>query len=399
MYKWPQSKKDFVKGLFVANNPITYFRNNISETSEMKVLLFDGQGNSDFARSNIETSFGKYSIVNLGDYSKTIVLDNKSWNKLINGSTFVEIGQCLNFDSNIISLLPRLFRGLNNENPDLLLLMRYIKNKNISVSCSPYLFEDSLNRSGMKNREKAYMTLLYYFIFNRLSKNEFNSDLKYFQPNIEDYTLADQVWREMIDLRTNYITQEKRAMSIYCFLLKIYSINFGSKKSTNSKMLQLTKFINEQLGMYLIYGMLLAYLYFDNNKQVNKFFEKIQPNSTNVLPKIEGMAWDLFHIWDMPSEMATLSNSNNAIVLQSLVTGDVALANITKMNPIKRMVFYNKEAQVEYTYSLQDVECDKKILDLIESHTKNRESICVDIDLNCLAKQLEEELMKILNQY
>lgn len=398
-YQWPENKKNFVKGLFMASNPITYFETNTNETSGIKVLLFDGQGDTYFARNNIEINLGKYSIINLGDYNKAIILDEKAWNKPREGLVAVKVGQCLNFDSNIISLLPKLFRDSNNRDQELLTLMKYIKQKNVSVNCSPYLFEDSLNRSGMKNNEKAYVTLLYYSIFNRLSENELNDDLEYFRPDSEDYFSADQVWHEMINLRYNFTKREKRAKSIYCFLLKVYSINFATKKNANSKMLQLTGFINEQLGAYFEYGMLLAYLYFDHDKRVTDFFGKIQLNSTDVLSKIEGMAWDLFHIWDMPSEMAALSDSNNAIVLQSLVTRDVALANITKLNPIIRMVFYDEEAQVKYRYSLHDVNCDEKIIDEIGNHTKNRETICVDIDLNYLSKKLEGEFINILNQY
>jgi hypothetical protein len=399
MYKWPENKKKFIYEILNVNNPISYFENNICEASGVMVLLFDGMGNTDFAKENLEICLGQYSIVNLGDYNKTIVLDDTLWKKQENGKMVIKIGQCINFDSNIVSMLLKQFTDPKIEKQEFLSLIKYIKKKNITVSCSPYLFEDSLNRNGMKNEQKAYMTLLYYFIFLRLGEDEVSNMLINIQPNEEDYILADQVWHEMTSLRKNYIKIEKRAKAIYCFLMKMFSIYFGCKKSSINKLFQLAEFINEKLGVYYEYGMLLAYWYFNNKEEAKRFFAKVQPSSNEVLSKIEGMAWDLFHLSNMPSEMAVFTDSNNCFVLQSLVTGDMALTNITRMNPISRIAFYDKEAQVKYKYSLEDTDCDVNLLKLIEVNKMKREAISEDIDYYMLAKELEEELVGILDKY
>lgn len=399
MYKWPENKKKFVYEILNAKNPISYFENNICEASGIKVLLFDGLANTDLDKKNIEMNFGKYSILSLGDYNKTIVLNDDLWKNQENGIMAIKVGQCINFDSNIVSILLKQFTDSQKENKELLSLMNYIKKKNITVSCSPYLFEDSLNRNGMKNQQKAYMTLLYYFIFLRISEDELNSKLSNIEPSIEDYILADEAWHEMKDLRENYIEIEKRVKSIYCFLIKMFSIYFASKKGSSNKLLQLAEFINEKLGVYFESGMLLAYWYFDNNEEAKRFFAKVQPASNDVLSKIEGMAWDLFHLWNIPSEMAVLTDSNDTILLQYLVTGDVALANIARMNPICRIAFYDREAQVKYKYSLKDIDCNQKISNIIKDNKIKREAMCEENDFNRLGKELEKELLEIFSQY
>jgi len=284
-----------------------------------------------------------------------------------------------------------------NENQELLFLMKYIKKKNITVSGSPYLLENSLNRSGMKNQQKAYKALLYFFTYLRINEEEISSELNDIQPNEEDYILADKAWHQMRDLRDNYINLEKRVKSIYCFLIKMFSIYYGTKKSSSHKLFELTVFINEKLGFYYEYGMMLAYWYFNNNEKVKHFFEKVQPSSKDVLQKIENIAWDLFHLCNMPSEMAGFTGAKNVIILQSLITGDVALANIAKMNPISRMAFFDQEAQVKYRYSLKDISGDEEILNMIRDNEIKRESMCEGIDFIKLARELEVELLSIFS--
>jgi len=79
MFKWPETKKKFIKEVLSVKNPVSYFEDNICEASGIKILLFDGSWNTDFAKTDIERSFGTYSIVNLADYNKTIVLDDNLW--------------------------------------------------------------------------------------------------------------------------------------------------------------------------------------------------------------------------------------------------------------------------------------------------------------------------------
>lgn len=61
------------------------------------------------------------------------------------------------------------------------------------------------------------------------------------------------------------------------------------------------------------------------------------------------MSWDLFHIWNIPTEMAICSN-DDIIQLQSIASGDKALIDMISVNPIERIFMYNDEAIVKYRY-------------------------------------------------
>lgn len=263
------------------------------------------------------------------------------------------------------------------------------------LNISPYLLEDSLNSSGMKNEARAYECLLSFFCFSNLSLQQLSS--LPCVPDIIAYNHADDAWSQMKHSRFYERNDEKRVRSIYCFLLKIYIIEFCSKKSPRNKLIELVDFINTTLGIYLESGLLLAYWYFDKSYScVSEFFQKIQPGAKDKLKKVEGMAWDLFHLWDIPTEMSVQSHQYNAIILQAFATHDNALAEIAKLNPITRIAFYEQEAQVKYKFSLSNFLPDDLIIDSIIDNQKQRECLCETVDLISLSNQLEFEFLNTI---
>ena len=77
------------------------------------------------------------------------------------------------------------------------------------------------------------------------------------------------------------------------------------------------------------------------------------------------MDWDLFHLWDIPTEMSVQSHKYNAIILQAFATHDDALAQIAKLNPIIRIAFYEQEVQIKYKLSLSNFLHNDPIIDSI----------------------------------
>ena len=127
----------------------------------------------------------------------------------------------------------------------------------------------------MKNEARAYECLLSFFSFSNLSLQQLYS--LPCVPDIIAYNHADDAWSQMKHSRFYERNNEKRVRSIYCFLLKIYIIEFRSKKSPKNKLIELVYFINTSLGIYLESGLLLAYWYFDKSYScVSDFFQKIR---------------------------------------------------------------------------------------------------------------------------
>lgn len=392
---WPKEIKQIIAEVLHAQNPITCLEKfKIYEPAKkITFLLFDGNQTTNFQHITHNYNLSKYSIVNLGNYSNTAIITTSM---LLDKKAICAIKTMysLNIDSNIVSLLPQLLKSKPID-PDFLNFLVYIKKNNLDLNISPYLFEDSLNSSGMKNEIRAYECLLSFFSYCNLSLQQL-----YFlpcSPDIIAYNHADDAWSQMKYTRFYKRNDEKRVRSIYCFLLKVYIIEFASKRSPRNKLIELVDFINTTLGIYLEFGLLLAYWYFDKSYNcVSDFFQKIQPRAKDKLKKVEGMAWDLFHLWDMPTEMAEQSQKYNAIILQAFATHDDALAQIAKLNPIIRIAFYEQEAQVKYKLSLSNFFHNDPIIDSIIAYQAQREYLCETVDLIGLSNQLEHEFLNVI---
>lgn len=397
MDNWDKQICNFASTVISSKNPVKTYLSNRDIVNKYKpiVLLFDGdqidKTNNMFYK---EYKNDTYQIKPIANYQNLGVL-----NLSIFSSDFqsLKIASFVNLDSNIVSLLPKYFEKKNNQDfADLSDLIEYIINEKLNISSIPYFLEDSLNSSGMKNDEKVYKSTLYYCILRRLSSGISTTDRF---PISNDYIDADEIFRLMKSTRRNEIDFEKRAKTLYCFLLKIYILKFSSKKNALYKTDQLLDFCNNELGIYLEFGLYIAFLYFEGkNNTVKNFFQKVTPSAKNILNKIEGMSWDLFHIWNIPTEMAIDSNGG-IIQLQSIASGDKALIDMIAVNPIERIFMYNGEAIVKYRYNLFSKAETKHLCEKIYLNREKRLSISKTANLNILSKSLENTLLDLFKHY
>ena len=245
MYMWPKEIQQIIAEVLHAKNPISCLEKfkNYEPANKITFLLFDGNQTTNFRHIIHDYSLSKYSIVNLGNYA------------------------------NIACMLPSILKNKPID-PDFLNFLIYIKENDLDLNISPYLLEDSLNSSGMKNEARAYECLLSFFSFSNLSLQQLYS--LPCSPDIIAYNHADDAWSQMKYSRFYEKNDEKRVRSIYCFLLKVYIIEFCSKKSPKNKLIELVDFINTTLGIYLESGLLLAYWYFEKSYNcVSDFFQKM----------------------------------------------------------------------------------------------------------------------------
>ncbi len=394
MNNWDKQIYNFAGAVISSIDPVNTFLSNRDIVIKYKpiVLLFDGKQiekkNNTFFEEYINDT---YQIKPIANYQNLGVL-----NPSIFSSDFqsLKIASFVNLDSNIVSLLPKYFEKKNKQ--DFADLIEYIINMELNISSIPYFLEDSLNSSGMKNDEKVYKSTLYYCVLRRLSSGILTTDRF---PISNDYIDADEIFRLMKSTRRNEIDFEKRAKTLYCFLLKMYILKFSSKKNAPYKTEQLLDFCNNELGIYLESGLYIAFLYFEGkNNAVKNFFQKVTPSAKDILKKIEGMSWDLFHIWNIPTEMAICSN-DDIIQLQSIASGDKALIDMISVNPIERIFMYNDEAIVKYRYSLVSLPETKYLCEKICLNREKRLSTNKSVNFDVLSKSLEQALLDLFKCY
>ena len=326
----PEKEIEEHKGEFIKND-VSFLFFDLKHTSRFQdiVNIYDKNG---------------YSIFEFMKYENTILLPMQG------DKVNIIADATINLDSNILSMLRGSQYSLQNQ--DFMDFAEFIGRNQIQLNAMPYFLEASMNTFAMKELESVRKCLLNYFCFSRMcNENKFYSE---YMPQLEDEYRANRAYQQMLDNRKNIRNDEKEMINaIRCFLLKIYIIEFSSKKSAENKLLQLMEFVNNELGSYWENGVLLAYWYFYKQKEVVKFFSKVKPNSRSKTKDVEGMAWDIFHLWNIPEQMFNMWKKTRKINVVYLATHDRALAAIARLNPIRRLCFYKDNYGVKYEIMYQ----------------------------------------------
>ncbi len=404
MNNWPKNITILATKVLRSTNPIYTLEKYMDMDIDGKItfLLFDGKPTNNFKSIDYNFSQNNYSIIKLWNYENMCIINSKMFINRKSDIIYTPIQHYLNLDSNIVSLFPQLLEK-NKIDDGFFSLLEYIKKNKIKLSLSPYVFEDSLNSSGMRNKNKAYKCLLAFFAFDRIQLDELNS-LPLISNN-EDFLLADRVWLEMTHSKTYNRENLEQILTIYCLILKTYIIEYTDRKNkskmdSKKKLKYLISFINNELGIYLEYITLLSYWYFDQTYDcVTHFFQKIQPNTCNKLKKIETMVWDLFHFLNIPNEMAILSQEKNYTVINDFVSHDKYLSEIIQLNPISRIALYKDKAQIVFSKKIFDYIDDYEIFEMFANHADYRKNVYKPVNLSQLSNTLENELLTLLDSF
>lgn len=396
IYKLSTEVNNTIFELLFSDNPLEVFRNkkDMPEIKKFKLIVLDTNLPNNIPELSFKYNKNNYFILPLGKYENAFLLN---FNSVISNQTFelVKINRYVNLDSNIISSISKCLSSKKKMDNNLLDLIQYLKSKETSINISslPYFLEDSLNKNGMKNQLKAYECMLYYSVFLNCSFKQIQS-LEY-SLQAEDYIYADEVFSKMIQNKKTIECFEPKADVIYCLLLKIYIIHFTSKKNADKKISQLLNFINKELGIYNEYLFVLAYKFFNGNHTAKEFFQKVQCSSKEKLKDIEGMAWDLFNVINLPLEMAILSKMYNFYSLGYFATHDIKLAELIKSNPIKRLVFFEEYVEFRHQDDLFSLSNGYEIYKELCANQENRKTIFSYENTKNLISSLEKELLSL----
>lgn len=394
-------EKNSMKQVLFSHNPITAYKN--SELKNCTYALFDANS-TNFENYFEEKKFGKYQIIGLSNYKKTIVLNNSVLEDLENNNenSKIKVAHCINFDSNVASLINKLF-NLNNYtiDNDFYEFLLYIKENGIQTTIMPYMMECE-NNNKISHPTIVYQTILSFFMFDSMSIGQLTEqNFSNLKPSSEDYFFADKAWHE---LKVNCDSKIfDRYLVIYCLLCKTCLIKFTNKKSYIHKVSMLVEFINKELYCYLEYEFVICCLFLKNNESVKHFFRYAQRNSSNLISVIKNMTWDLMHLRNIQTEMAirnSLENYENIFYAHSFGSYDQGLLNILKLNPIKRVAFYKSEAYIRFENTIEDVCENEDIITNLLLESNRREQFFLYNPKNYfsdLANQLENELLDFLS--
>ena len=144
----------------------------------------------------------------------------------------------------------------------------------------------------------------------------------------------------------------------------------------------------------------LAYAYWGKGEKI-RFFGTIQRNRKDILKQIKNMAWDIYHLFNT-SLSYQKENDLSRLYYPVFYTNDNRLADIGEDLKLQGVAIDNVKNQVfpHYTESVW-----KKILTIREQYNylgydklRKRNAKRKEVDTIALCKELERELLEVLNQ-
>lgn len=384
--------KKIMEELLVSESPWEVFKENYYAVQDIRLICFDNDSSnlgSDFRKQDIE----KYVVQSFSNMENTLIIDKYNFESYLRK---VKVYRCFDFDSNIVSYLREhlLYKKINEPFQNFL---SYIKETKVQISCAPYILEVSTNKHDI-DEKFVYESLCSFFAFDEVQtlegfeKLEIEAVLKssYVESRVKE--ALNEINKKIPDKDLN------QYYLIYCILLKMYEINFKSNKSSKNKMLELVQCVNKDLYAYVENEFFLAYLLFSKDKRVNSFFGVIQTNSKNVIPKIRAMAWDLFHLRNLESQVAYRNSNSKHMYMHYFCSRDEGINEILELNPIRRMIIQDERCYPLHEHNIFQTEFGDIILDSLREYERYRKDNIGKVKLFKVANRYEQSLINFLKK-
>lgn len=302
---------------------------------ECRVFLFDEE-KSNFGNIGKSFSYGKFNLIGLGDYQKIWVIDKNTVNAKDN---FLPVARIINYDLNIFTYIHDLYRGRNvPDKENLIKFLHEIKSLRLTNDISTALME---RYTTLINSELLAKMIESYVYFDSTNFEVFQSNVpQTLKP--EKYIWMKEIWEDA----ENYLSNDEviqQYEAVCCYILKAFILKNTKNLSTKAKVAEFKRYSFEDLCIFLELEMTLLILFLKNDSAVKEIFKKLQLGAKKLINKIHNTAWDIFHIRLL--EQSILFNcieNSDVIYLHYFATADSGVAEVLRVNPIKMLVYYNK---------------------------------------------------------
>lgn len=381
-----------IEELLITDTPWESFKENFYSVQDIRLFCFDNEINNfgmDFTSKQID----KYIVRSFSSLERTLVIDKFNFESYFRK---IKVHRCFDFDSNIISYL-RDYLIHKQIDESFKRLLVYLKSSGAQISCSPYILEAGANRHDVDHKF-IFESVVSFFAFDKAKSIE-EFDSYSFNTIKNDSEIVKSVSRVMKTIEVEIpLLDIPQYHLIYCLLLKMYEINFKSKKSAKNKMLELLECVNKELFAYTENELYMAYLFFDNDERVSSFFDAIKKNSINVISKISAMAWDLLHLRNLESQVASRNFGSRDVFLHFFCSRDFGINNILNLNPIKRLAIVNKRCYPIRENNITQLEFGKQIIDNLMMYKYYRAENREKVNLKKVSEKYEKSLVEVLEK-
>jgi hypothetical protein len=205
---------------------------------------------------------------------------------------------------------------------------------------------------------------------------------------------------------STYVSEIRRVFNdLKLILLKILNIQFSSKKSAKTKLLELMNFMHYDISTFFERETIIAFKYFENPSQV-KFFDPINKPFTKDISELQGkinnLTWDLKIPRLMEAFLTQQWNGNHFIPY--FLTFDKRLNYILDLYPVKGSVFdastgnFTPIPEINSIGFLSAILESKDIEKFFSNEASNDRALRrISLNKNLKSELIEKELVKLYN--
>lgn len=357
-----------------------------------RVFLFDEE-KSNFGDIGKSLCYGKFNLIGIGDYQKIWVIDKNTSNTRNN---VLPVARIVNYDLNVFTYINDLYRRRNvPDKENLIKFLNEIKTKRLTNNISTALMERYTTPINSELLAKMIESYVYF------DSVEFDV----FQSNVPQALEQDKyIWmREIWDDAHTYLDNDEEIQhyeAVCCYILKAFILKNTKNLSTESKIAEFKRYCFEELCVFLELEMPLLILYLKNDSSVQEVFKKLQIGAKQLVNKIHNIAWDIFHIRLLEQSILFDCMADTEVVyLHYFATADSGLAEVLRANPIKMLVYYDKNLISIRRYSSLDFFTQDELDSYnAQSKVKWRLAAVQSIDFGSVKKGLIGELEDLLTK-
>ena len=379
---------------------IICYGQNYNDLKECKFLIYSNEVGVDFPDCFKTRLNSNFAIIEIGLTDKYYAIDAQIFEDMLkNTYTNYNLDMCIELDTQVISYLKSNFKSIEqiNISDNREDLFYYLSELDVNYSSFPYLIENA-KKITKENFQDIYLNLKSFEIFRNFDyrlyiekgEKKFGIDESNMLINIDNmfnYIKSEKFQREMQDF---YEMQEIN----YCLLLKAIIIeNVNSKKSVKNKMELLIDFMNNSLGVFCEREMAICYYYFKHDKNTEKFFRKVKPNSKDIFDAINSMAWDLTHIRLLERLYDFTCVGPVKFGIHPILTYDNGLKDVLKLYPVKKIAIYDGYVIPWFRSSFAEIFPEAKELIHDEYITEKRKYVFRTKNIPVVKKELEKDFM------
>ena len=361
-------------------------------------ILYLGEGSNEFQALNLleNEKNNLYYINSLNKKENFLFLNRRIVHDIKNHrDSELTFNHSILLDSNLMGDILVLFKQRNlvdQKQMNTYQLLLALLKKNLDFSSLPYILKTSQISTGSKI--PLYENLAVYLMLMEMTSEDLENFIHQQEGinwNKFDWKDIDYIYQKMkkTDLWLDQYVKLRKI--IEAMLLKTVELDFDKTLKTKEKIKRFIDFCDKELCVFLEIEMIICYQFLakEKNKQVNKFFEKVQMNSLKNEKIIHGMSWDLFHYRMMFYYMLYRPKVED-IDIHYFVSYDIRFSELLNEINIKALIFYK-----ENVFPIFDPQMDEVIKEIDiqkyfnEDDRERRKNMVQTVNLDKIIEELK----------